>query len=139
VLNARGGSNVYFGVYAGYDGDLEGSDEVTASAVDGYGFDDYLRDLGLADVATGMESALDTTRAGYDAVDAAARAGTPFDVMILDASSELAKPLRDTVIALNAQANQIANVAVALEVGTPDDVVDPDASECDTTDPTKEC
>jgi putative iron-regulated protein len=139
VLNARGVSNVYFGVYAGYDGDLDGSDDVTTNVVDGYGFDDYLRDLGLADVAAAMESALDSTKTAYDAIDSTARAGTPFDVMIIDASSEVAQPVRDTVVSLNAQSSQVANVAVALEVGTPDDVVDPDASECDTTDPTTEC
>ena len=139
VLDARGISNAYFGAYAGYDGDLDGTDDVTTNAVNGYGLDDYLRDLGLADVATNMEAALATTRSGYDAIDASARAGTPFDVMILDASGDAAKPARDTIVALNAQSAQIANIAVALEVGTPDDVVDPEASACDTTDPTKEC
>jgi putative iron-regulated protein len=139
VLDARGISNAYFGVYAGYDGDLDGTDDVTTNAVNGYGFDDYLRDLGLTDVAANMESALATTKSGYDAIDASARAGTPFDVMIMNAGGDAAKPARDTIVALNAQSAQIANIAVALEVGTPDDVVDPEASACDTTDPTKEC
>jgi putative iron-regulated protein len=139
VLNAEGVANVYFGVYDGYDGDLDGADDVSTNAVDGYGFDDYLRDLGLSDVAEAMESALATTKSGYETIDAAAREGTPFDVMILDAGSDLAKPVRDTVVSLNSQSSQVANVAVRLEVGSPDDVVDPDASECDTTDPTSEC
>ncbi len=139
VLNARGVSNAYFGTYAGYDGDLDGSDEVTSNAVNGYGIDDYLRHLGLGDAASAMEAALATTETAYVAIDASARAGTPFDVIIMDASAEAAKPVRDAIVSLNAQSTQIANIAVALEVGSPDDVVDPDASECDTSDPTSEC
>lgn len=139
VLNARGVANAYFGTYAGYDGDLDGTDDVGSNAVTGYGIDDYLRDLGLGDAASAMEAALSTTQTAYDAIDATARAGTPFDVLIMNASSEAAKPVRDTIVSLNAQSTQIANIAVALEVGSPDDVVDPDASECDTSDPSSGC
>ena len=47
--------------------------------------------------------------------------------------------MRDTIVSLNAQSTEIANIAIELEVGDADDVVDPDASECDTTDPTSDC
>ena len=88
-----------------------------------------------------MSAALGTTETNYMAIDAAAAAGTPFDVMIIDAGSDdgAAGRMRDTIVSLNAQSTQIANIAVELEVGTPDDVVDPGASDCDTTDPTTEC
>jgi putative iron-regulated protein len=139
VLNARGVSNSYFGVYAGYDSTLDGSDDVATRAVSGYGFDDYLADLELTDLKAAVESALAATETNTDAIDASARAGAPVDVMIMDAASAAAKPMRDTIVSLNAQSNQIANIAIELGVGDADDVVDPDASECDTTDPTTEC
>ena len=138
-LNAEGVSNAYRGEYAGYDSTLDGSDDQTESAVDGYGIDDYLTDLGLTDVEADAAAALATTATNYGAVDASARGGTPVDQMILDAGADAAQPMRDTIVSLNAQSAQVANIAVALEVGSPDDVVDPDASECDTTDPTVEC
>ncbi len=138
-LNAEGVSNAYTGEYAGYDSTLDGSDDQTGNAVDGYGIDDYLIDMGLTDVESEVSAALGITATNYGAVDASARGGTPVDQMILDAGSEAAQPMRDTIVSLNAQSAQIANIAVALEVGSPDDVVDPDASECDTTDPTVEC
>ena len=59
--------------------------------------------------------------------------------MILDAAGDVARPMRDTIVSLNAQSAQVANIAVALDIGGPEDVVDPDASECDTTNPTVEC
>ncbi len=138
-LNAEGVSNAYYGVYAGYDSTLDGSDDATGSAVDGYGFDDYLRDLGQDDLAADVEAALDATEGAYGTVDSAARSGMPIDVLIMDAGSDAAAPLRDVVVNLNAQAAQIANIAVTLEIGSANEVVDPGASDCDTTDPTKEC
>lgn len=139
VLNALGVRNSYYGDYAGYDSSLDGNPDATGNAVSGYGFDDYLRAVGLDDVATSVEAALATTETGYDAIDASARAGTPVDNMIQDASSAAAQPMRDTIIALNAQAQEIVEIALALMLGTADQVVIPDASECDTTDPTSEC
>ncbi|MGH1345063.1 MAG: imelysin family protein [Nannocystales bacterium] len=138
-LNAEGVSNAYRGEYAGYDSTLDGSDDQTGSAVDGYGIDDYLTDLGLTEVEADASAALATTESNYGAIDSSARGGTPVDQMILDATADAAQPMRDTIVSLNAQSAQVANIAVALEVGSPDDVVDPDASECDTTDPTVEC
>ncbi|MEM6989939.1 MAG: imelysin family protein [Myxococcota bacterium] len=138
-LNAEGVANSYYGEYAGYDSTLDGSDDQTGMAVSGYGIDDYLTDLGLTDLEGAVAGALSTTETNYTAIDAAARGGAPVDVQILDASADAAAAMRDTVVSLNAQSTQIANIAVDLDVGTPDDVVDPDASECDTTDPTTEC
>ncbi len=138
-LDAEGVSNAYFGEYAGYDSTLDGTDDQTGSAVSGYGIDDYLTDLGLTDLHSAVSAALADTQANYVAIDAAARAGTPVDNQILDPSAAAAGPMRDTIVSLNAQATQIANIAVELDVGSPDDVVDPDASGCDTTDPTSEC
>ncbi|MEQ8458540.1 MAG: imelysin family protein [Sandaracinaceae bacterium] len=139
VLNALGVRNSYYGDYAGYDSSLDGSPNATGNAVSGYGFDDYLRAVGLDDVATGVEAALATTEVGYNAIDASARAGTPVDNMIQDAAAPAAQPMRDTIVALNAQAQEIVEIAFALMLGTADQVVIPDASECDTTDPTSEC
>ncbi len=138
-LNAEGVSNSYRGEYAGYDGTLDGTDEQSGRAVSGYGIDDYLTDLGLTDVEADVSAALDATEANALAIDASARSGTPVDRMILDAGGDAAAPMRDTIVSLNAQSAQIANIAVALDVGSPDDVVDPGASDCDTTDPTAEC
>lgn len=138
-LNAEGVSNSYYGVYAGYDSTLDGSDDQTGNAVDGYGIDDYLTDLGLTELEGNVSAALSATETNYAAIDSAARGGTPVDQMIIDAGGDAAAPMRDTIVSLNAQSTQIANIAVDLDVGSPDDVVDPGASECDTTDPTAEC
>lgn len=138
-LNAEGVQNSYRGEYEGYDGTLDGADDQTANAVSGYGLDDYLTDLGLVDLEAAVSGALAATEANYQAIDAAARGGTPVDVMILDAGGQAATPMRDAIVSLNAQSTQIANIAVDLDVGNADDVVDPEASECDTTNPTAEC
>ncbi|MDP2505259.1 imelysin family protein [Oceanobacter sp. 3_MG-2023] len=135
-LNAEGVSNSYYGEYAGYDSTLDGTDDVTTNAVSGYGLDDYLADAGLTEVAASMVTALSTTSTAYESIDSLAREGTPFDVQIMDATTE--EPAYDTIKALNAQSIVIADVAEALEIDG-DVVVDVDASECDTTDPTTEC
>lgn len=139
VLNAEGVSNSFFGAYAGYDSTLDGNDDVTTNAVDGYGFDDYLADVGLTDLEDAVEAALVATETNFLRIDSAARAGTPVDNQIIDAAAEAAAPMRDTIVALNAQSTEIANIAIELEVGDAEDVVDPEASACDTTDPTAEC
>lgn len=138
-LNAEGISNLYRGDYAGYDSDLDGAPDVTTNAVQGYGIDDYLRDLGRDALADDIEAAFATTETNYRAIDALARSGTPVDLQIIDPQSSDARPMRDTILSLNAQASQIARIATELDLGSPADVVDPDASECDTTDPTTEC
>ncbi len=138
-LNAEGVANAYFGEYAGYDSTLDGSDDQAGSAVSGYGIDDYLRDLGMTDLETAVSDALALTETNYTAIDAAARGSNPVDVVIMDAAGDTAAPMRDTIVSLNAQSTQIANIAIELEVGTAEDVVDPDASECDTKNPTAEC
>ncbi len=138
-LNAEGVSNAYRGQYAGYDSTLDGSDDQTGNAVDGYGIDDYLSDLGMTELEGNVAAALAATEASYLAIDSNARGGTPFDVMIMDAGGDAAAAARDTIVNLNAQSAQIANIAVDLGVGSPDDVVDPEASACNTKDPTSEC
>lgn len=138
-LNAEGISNAYRGEYAGYDSTLDGSDDQTGSAVSGYGIDDYLTDLGLTELESAVSAALDMTETNYMAIDAGARGSNPVDVVIMDAAGDAAGPMRDTIVSLNAQSTQIANIAIELDVGTAEDVVIPDASECDTTNPTAEC
>ncbi len=139
LLNHLGIANSFFGDYAGYDSTLDGTVDETTRAVNGYGIDDYLEDLGLTSLASAVASALNTSTTNATAIDTLARSGTPVDLQIVDASSADAQPMRDTIVSLNAQSAQIANIAIELDVGSADDVVDPDASECDTTDPTAEC
>lgn len=139
VLNADGIAHLFRGVYPGYDSDLDGVVDVTTNAVNGYGLDDYLRAVGQSDLANQIEAALTTTAGHLLAIDTNARAGNPFDVQIVDPNSELARPIRDGILALNAQSTLIARIALNLALGTEEQVVDPDASLCDTTDPTSEC
>jgi len=138
-LNAEGVSNAFRGVYAGYDSTADGTDDATGSAVDGYGIDDYLNDIGQSALATSVSMALNATQTAYQAIDANARSGKPVDVVIMNLSGEDARPMRDTIVALNGQSTQIARIAVELGLGTAEDVVDPDASECNTADPTAGC
>ena len=136
-LNAEGVSNSYYGEYAGYDSDLDGTDDVTTNAVvNGFGIDDYLASVSLTALATSMEAALTATWENLEAVDASARAGSPVDVLIMD-NNNRDNVLAKTIISLSAQANVIAQVAVALEID--DTVVDPDASDCNTSDPSADC
>jgi len=138
-LNAEGVENSFFGTYGGYDSTLDGQDDVTSNAVDGYGIDDYLNDIGRSALVTDVEAAFATTRTHYEAIDDAARNGMPVDRLIMDPTGEDAQPMREAILALNQQSTQIARIATELELGSANDVVDPDASECDTTDPTTEC
>lgn len=138
-LNAEGVSNAFFGKYAGYDSTLDGTDDNTARAVDGYGIEDYLKDIGKTELAAQVAAALATTETNYKAIDAAARGGKPVDVVIQDASGADAKPMRDTIVSLNAQSTLIGKIATELELGDVSTVVDPEASACDTTNPTAEC
>lgn len=136
-LNAEGVANSYYGVYAGYDSDDDGTDDMTARAVDGYGIDDYLTDAGLDAVKAEMEAALAETETQYMAIDQSARDGTPVDNLIQTAVRNADNPMYKGILALNAQSTVIANIATALTIDG--DVVDPDASVCDTTDPATEC
>ncbi len=138
-LNAEGVSNLFTGVYAGFDSTLDGIANVTTNAVDGFGIDDYLAHIGATTLASELQTALATTEIHYRAIDVAARAGNPVDVLIMNATGDLAKPMRDTITSLHAQAIKVANVAIGLGLGTKDQVIDPDGSACDTTNPTLEC
>ncbi|GGY38893.1 peptidase [Bacterioplanes sanyensis] len=133
-LNAEGVANSFYGDYAGYDSDLDGTDDVTSNAINGYGLDDLLKDAGHNDLVAKMTAALAKTETGYTTIDNQARAGTPFDVLIqsTDTSS-----VADTIIALNEQSAVIAEIATQLELGSV--VVDPEASACDTQNPTTTC
>ncbi|MBT3012292.1 MAG: peptidase, imelysin family protein [Candidatus Thiodiazotropha sp. (ex Lucina aurantia)] len=135
VLNAAGIANSYFGEYAGYDSDLDGFDDTTTNAVSGYGIDDYLDDVGLTTLKSDMESALSATQDANLAIDAAARAGRPVDVLITEAKTT-DNPIYTAILALNSQSAVIQQIADELELGT---VVDDDASGCNTSDPSSEC
>lgn len=139
-LNAEGVANMYTGTYAGYDSTLDGAANNTGRAVDGYGIDDYLADLGGQTLlATSVSGALDLTKTNYEVIDAKARDGMPVDVLIMDKTSSDAQPMINTILSLNAQSIVIAKIATDLNVGSATDVNDPDATGCDTTDPTAEC
>jgi putative iron-regulated protein len=140
VLNALGIANSFYGDYAGYDGDLDGVIDVTSRAVGGYGFDDYAAEIGnaeLTDIANELGSRLSNTEADYNEIDASARNGTPFDVLIMDENRSTENPVYKTILSLNLQSQSIANLAEQLEITT--DVVDDDASGCNTSDPASDC
>ncbi|MGB3619771.1 peptidase, imelysin family protein [Ketobacter sp. MCCC 1A13808] len=137
-LNAEGVSNSYFGVYAGYDSTLDGMDDSIGRAIDGYGFDDYLADAGLDSTAATVEAALAESKMNYEAIDRAARVdGNPFDVLIMPVNRNETNPVYKTILSLNAQASTIADLAT--ELGVSANVVDDDASGCDTTQPDSTC
>lgn len=135
-LNAEGVSNSFYGKYAGYDSDLNGTDDVTTNAVNGYGINDYLTDIGFADIAVETTTALALTETNYKAIDASARAGSPFDVLIMEVNRSEDSDVAKTIKSLSDQARLLQTVADKLELGT---VVDPEASECDTQTPGTEC
>ncbi len=135
-LNAEGVANSYFGDYAGYDSNLDGKDDA-GTKISGYGIDDYLADIGQAGDAKALVSKLGQTEQGYMAIDSSARAGKPVDVMIMSPSEDVAKPMRDTIVSLNQQSAEIAKLAKVMQLNA--EVVDPEASACDTSNPTKAC
>lgn len=137
-LNAEGVSNSYYGVYGGYDSDLDGVDDVTDNAVDGFGFDDLTAAIdidGFTALAETMEAALDVTESAYNAIDESARVGQPVDVLIQRDSDDAANPIALAIVSLDTQASAIQDFATGLGL---DGVVD-DATDCDTSDPTSEC
>lgn len=133
-LNAEGVSNSYYGTYAGYDSTLDGTDNATENAVSGYGIGAYLKDVGLNDLAAKIEGKLTKTESLYTQIDAQARAGQPFDVLIGKGESDTI--LAPTIMALNSQAFAIQEAADALSLGT---VVLDDASDCNTQNPQEDC
>ncbi|MFT5578983.1 MAG: putative iron-regulated protein [Paraglaciecola psychrophila] len=139
-LNAEGISNSYYGDYAGYDSSLDGVDNESTRAVSGYGLDDYIVDLAIADMttlATSLDTALTATEVAYTRIDSSARAGSPVDVLIMDINRNEDNPMYETIITLNQQSSLIADLAVALDIA--DTVVDDDASGCDTSAPNSTC
>ena len=137
-LNAEGVSNSYYGKYAGYDSTLNGVDDVTTNAVNGYGIDDWLKDSGEAELAAEIAVALAATETQYVAIDTQARAGSPFDVQIMEENAEVSSAVAQAIIALNAQSALIADIAEKAGIDG-SVVVDPEASACDTEDPTASC
>ncbi len=140
VLNSRGVANSFYGVYAGYDSDLDGIDDETGRAVDGFGFDDYAQELGvesLQDIAAELDSRLSETAVNVNELDQSARNGMPFDVLIMDDNRNKANPIYKAIVSLNVQSSSIAALAEKLAVEV--EVVDKDASECDTTSPDSGC
>lgn len=139
-LNAEGVSNSFYGKYAGYDHDLDPTTPNQVStgntAVDGYGINDYLTEIGLTSIVTDTKAALDLTETNYKAIDASARAGTPFDVLIMKANQTAESDVAKTITSLNSQARLLQTVADKLGLGT---VVDEEASSCDTQNPLNEC
>ena len=133
-LNAEGVSNSFYGSYAGYDSTLDGTDNATDNAVDGYGIDEYLTEVGLAGVAVETATALTLTEVNYNLIDTSARAGVPFDVLIMSPTEE--SSVAKTIKSLNAQSRLIQDAANQLGLGV---VVEEDASDCDTQDPTTQC
>ncbi|MGK0475592.1 MAG: putative iron-regulated protein [Oleispira sp.] len=133
-LNAEGVSNSFYGSYAGYDSTLDGTDNETTNAIDGYGIDEYLTEVGLAGIAVETTSALVLTEINYNLIDASARNGAPFDVLIMSATEE--NPVAKTIKSLNAQSRLIQDAANQLGLGT---VVEEDASDCNTENPTTGC
>lgn len=139
-LNAEGVANSYYGDYAGYDSDLDGTDDETTRAVAGYGFDDYVADTGIASLqalASQLETALTETQTNYTRIDTRARGGEPVDVQIMSDQRMANDPLYDTIISLNTQGNLINDVAAALNISG--SVLDPGATDCDTSDPNASC
>lgn len=137
-LNAEGVSNSYYGVYTGYDSTLDGADDATGRAVNGYGIDDYLADRNLHDLADAIEAALAKTEEAYKAIDYSARVeGAPVDVLIMAENQNASNPMYSGILALNKQATEIAALADALGIDAV--VLDPDASGCDTQDPQQTC
>jgi putative iron-regulated protein len=134
-LNAEGVSNSYYGDYAGYDSSLDGTDDVTTNAVTGYGVDDYLAEQGLDSLAATAKTKFDATKVNYTAIDTLARAGSPFDVQIMEAN-RTTSPIAITIESLESQSRTIQEIATELKLG---DVVDDDASECDTSDSSAPC
>ncbi|MFT5594012.1 MAG: putative iron-regulated protein [Oceanicoccus sp.] len=135
-LNAEGVSNSFYGKYAGYDSNQDGTDDVTTNAVNGYGINDYLRDVGLDSLADEAVTAFAATQTNYTAIDTQARAGSPFDVLIMDENRNATNPVALTIISLNKQSRVIQEIATELGLGT---VVDEDASSCDTSSPGTTC
>ena len=117
-LNAEGVSNSYYGDYAGYDSNLDSEDNETTMAVSGYGFDDYLEEKGLSNLNADIKEALTATATQYTLIDTQARAGNPFDVLIMDAQRNAENPINTTIDALKAQSNGLISMAEDLNLGT---------------------
>lgn len=115
-LNAEGVSNSYYGDYAGYDSTLDGTDNETANSVNGYGFDDYLEEKGLSNLNEQIKVALTNTETEYTKIDTQARAGSPFDVLIMDAQRNDTNPISTTIGALQGQSNAFNAMADALNL-----------------------
>ena len=84
-----------------------------------------------------MEERLETTDENVTELDQAARAGQPFDVLIMDANRSDDNPIFKSIISLNQQSSSIAALAERLAIDV--EVVEDDASGCDTLNPDTPC
>ncbi|QCU89238.1 imelysin family protein [Thiomicrorhabdus sediminis] len=114
-LDVQGIVNIYYGDYRGYDANLDGKPD-SGNSLKGYGIDDYLTDIGERQLGKDVEAKLALIQNGANKIDAMARQGTPVDVMIMDPGSDAAKPMRDTIVALNKQSASIAKLAKAIDI-----------------------
>lgn len=139
-LNAQGVYNSFFGTYAGYDSTLDGVVDKTGNAVaaaDVYGIKDYLKETAEGTkIAERVEFILEKTKAEAKEIDALARAGKPFDVLIQTKNKEVSEPVRNTILLLNKQSDEIQSIADVMGLG---DVVDNVGTNCDTDTPTVAC
>ncbi|OUS39251.1 hypothetical protein A9R00_09980, partial [Oleispira antarctica] len=83
-----------------------------------YGFDDYLEEKGLSNLNADIKEALTATATQYTLIDTQARAGNPFDVLIMDAQRNAENPINTTIDALKAQSNGLISMAEDLNLGT---------------------
>lgn len=123
-LNAEGVSNNFYGIYAGYDHDLDPSTANVVSSgvtavtdVNGYGIDDYLTDVGLDNLVAETQTALTLTETNYTAIDSLTRdEGKPFDVQIMPVNRSATSPASLTMSSLEAQARLFNQVATSLDL-----------------------
>ena len=96
--------------------------------------DDWLKDSGEAELASEIAVALAATETQYVAIDTQARAGSPFDVQIMEENAEVSSAAAQAIIALNAQSALIADIAEKAGIDG-SVVVDPEVTRPETTRP----
>ena len=149
ALNAEGVSNSFTGTYDGYDANLDGLPNGNEGTVvtGGKGIKDLLEASNLTSTANELATLFNTTEEAYTRIDQETRvSGRPFDVQIAIARADKpGKPIGDTILALNNQADKIAEAAEQLGISF-DDLAEGgnfgdfgDDTDCVTSNPTQEC
>ncbi|MEM1436165.1 MAG: imelysin family protein [Pseudomonadota bacterium] len=108
VTNAKGIENAYRGEYVRLDG----------TTLEGAGIDDLLISEGLTDLENQMRAAVERTAITIDAIDQAAKTGTPFDNLIQIGINE--PTVASAIVALSEQTDVLEQVIVGLGVSTGD-------------------